>query len=90
MEKSMTDKQKIADLEKRVKDLEARPQAPTIIVLPANPFPAIPQYPVYPPPRPWWEQPGYVSTCGTNITAGDVPVSVAFTPSPIHIQLGLS
>ena len=51
----MADKQKIADLEKRVKDLEARPQAPTIIVFPANPIPAYPTWPAYPPMVPWWQ-----------------------------------
>ncbi len=60
----MTDKQKIADLEKRVKDLEARPQAPTIIVPPAvAPIPFIPQIPYVPVfPQPWtpWVPPFYV------------------------------
>jgi hypothetical protein len=63
----MTDKQKIADLEKRVKDLEVRPQAPTIIVLPAlTPIPVLQPLPVFPPPRPWWEWP-------VNICAGSYP-----------------
>ena len=89
----MTDKQKIADLEKRVKDLEARPQAPTIIVLPANPLPVIPYiqpapyippYTVpYSPYQPWW-----TTTCGSASTNSDGILT--FTPSPLHMQLGLS
>jgi hypothetical protein len=100
----MTDKQKIADLEKRVKDLEARPVAPTIIVLPENPYPTVPQYP-QPWTWPWWPQP-ITWECNTsagiypkapyygnaNLTAGgalECP-GITFTSSSLYAEMGLS
>jgi hypothetical protein len=47
----MSDKKRIEDLERRVRDLEARPIVPTIVVLPA-PMPAPPPY--FPPWSPWF------------------------------------
>jgi len=79
----MTDKQKIRELEKRVRDLEARPQLPAIIVFPAvqpvpvEPFhPFIPTYPV--PYQPWWTGqpyigdplPGHYPTITIDVTSG--------------------
>jgi hypothetical protein len=62
------EKKRLAELERRVKELEARPQMPTVIVLPASPAPAWP----YPAPYvgPIWVAPTTVTpptwTCGTS------------------------
>ncbi len=50
---------KIADLEKRVKELEARP---AIVVYPVQQYPAQPSWPYYPPHWP-------IITC-TSVTSG--------------------
>jgi hypothetical protein len=48
----MSDAERIAELERRVRELEARPVAPTIIVLPSPP-----SVPYYPPWNPWSPMP---------------------------------
>lgn len=55
---------KIEALEKRVRELEARPPNVINITNPPAPAPLIQPIvnPVYPDTRPWWEYPG--STCG--------------------------
>ena len=66
----MDTSKKIKELEQRIKDLEARPQMTTIIVMPAMPSYVPPPYaPCYPwkspiqPYQPWW-------TWTTNSSSG--------------------
>ncbi len=51
----MTDRERIEEPEKRVRELEARPAMPTVIVLPAQPAPPAAPWvqPYYPPFQPW-------------------------------------
>lgn len=52
----MNDKKRIEDLERRVRELEARPVMPTVIVVQPAPVPQIlPWYPWTPTPQPFGE-----------------------------------
>jgi hypothetical protein len=75
----MNQKEKIEELEKRIRDLEARPVMPTIILMPAAPtslpFFSYPPQPIYPwPANPWQPTyyPAYEVTCEANAT-GNYP-----------------
>lgn len=57
---------KIAELERRVKELEARPQ---ILILPQQPYIVQPFYPVYPMP---WNQPQITCGNGTFFTGSNL------------------
>lgn len=65
----MNQKQRIEDLERRVRELEARP-----VYIPYQPYAPLPQYPTpYYPPSPWWNP--YGTTFGGG-SAGPESVSI--------------
>ena len=66
----MTDKQKIAALEERVRHLEMRPVAYPVYV----PY-FVPQQPTFMPAQPWWVDPTWVG----NIGAGALPTATMGT-----------
>lgn len=82
----MTDKQRIKDLEDRVRDLEARPQLPAIIVLPAPAPVTVPPGWAYPPwyPAPSlpWEQ--WKITCGSPAAGNYLSFSDIVSVAGIH------